>query len=99
MEKVANIARQSNDFLSKLKPLHAERALVTPLERDAAKGGLVETKYGHLALLIELILHPFLFFSFSLDDLEGLKFCLSHRSLSFFGLPSFLLFKLLLGSH
>ena len=99
MEKMANVARQSNDFLPNLKPLHAERALITPLERDAVKGGLVEAKHGHLTLLIELFLHFFALFSFPLDGSEGFKFNLSHRSLSFFCLACFLLFKLLLGPH
>ena len=42
VEKVTNIARQRNYFLPFLKPLHAERALVTPLEQVAVEGALVE---------------------------------------------------------
>ena len=42
VEKVTNIARQRNYFLPFLEPLHAERALVAPLEQVAVEGALVE---------------------------------------------------------
>ena len=95
VEKVTNVTGQRNDVLTNLKPLHAKCALITPLERKAVKGGLIETKNGHLALSIKLFLHPFAFFFFSLNGCEGLKLGLSHHSFSFLCLLGLLLFKLL----